>query len=652
MFVKGLNRIPWQIKLVILMLFMAILPSLLISYSITDIIRNELKFNINNQLIYSSKSIAVSIDSKLKKNLEILDFTKSVFENPNLDAQQKIAAVISSVEKINNIISMTLLVEDNGRLNEAISSKKDFILRNNQATPIPDELKTFSFNKASFNSSQTSFIERPFYNREMNSWIIHASAKVQTEKLPRAYLVATFDLSDISQEIENHLLNKMGTVFVTDSSDSEFLSSNLLTQFPEKITKEATSLLKSKNRITFVNNYSDDKAGNYVSCFSYTETVNWVVVVNIQEATAYAAVNKAFMFFVLFIGISIILSIITALLFSNHMSKPIINMANVSQKIAEGNFNVHIDYEAKDSIGLLSSSLGKMGSQLEKNFNEINEQKQQLKDYSKNLEIKVEQRTNELSESNKDLKKAYKKVLELNEEKNEFLGIAAHDLKNPLIAISSFADILKTDKDLPEKQQHDFLDEIMNASRHMFAIVKNLLDVNAIEQGNLNTKMESISLKLILREVVAQYKEAASRKNINIIEQHVTEKFNVNADYNLSLQIIQNILSNAIKFSPVNKNIFLTVRSPEDLTMIEVCIKDEGPGFTDADKKKMFQKFSRLSARPTGGEHSTGLGLSIVKKLVEMLGGAIRIESEAGKGAEFIIALPKAVDESLNHEKN
>ena len=300
----------------------------------------------------------------------------------------------------------------------------------------------------------------------------------------------------------------------------------------------------------------------------------------------------------------------------------------------------------------MSNSLGKMGSQLEKNFKQINDQKQQLEDYSKNLEIKVEQRTNELNESNKDLKKAYQRVLELNEEKNEFLGIAAHDLKNPLIAVSSFADILKTDKELPEEQQHDFLNEIINASKHMFAIVKNLLDVNAIENGNLNTKMENLSVRLLIREVIAQYSTAAEKKSIELIEQYETEEDNVYTDHNFSLQVIQNILSNAIKFSQQNKKIYLRVLSPGKKNEIEIRIKDEGPGFTDADKKKLFQKFARLSARPTGGEHSTGLGLSIVKKLVEMLGGSIEIESEAGKGAEFIISLPKGADEPQSNENN
>ena len=290
---------------------------------------------------------------------------------------------------------------------------------------------------------------------------------------------------------------------------------------------DAKILLKSSDKIKLTNNYSDPKFGNYVACFSYPTAVDWVVVSVIRENSAYASVHDAFIFFSVFLVLSAFVSIIAVILFSRHLSKPIIKMAEASKTIAGGHFNVDIDYTANDSIGTLSKSLSKMSGQLKEYFDEVHRQKMELEEYSRNLEKKVEERTNDLSESNKELKKAYRRVLELNEEKNEFMGIAAHDLKNPLVAVSSFADILKDDKDLTEEQRTDFLDEIMKASSRMFFIVKNLLDVNAIEQGKLNTKMERISVRAILDEILPQYTMAAAQKNINI----------------QTLQIIQNIRS-------------------------------------------------------------------------------------------------------------
>ncbi|NMB82358.1 MAG: HAMP domain-containing histidine kinase [Ignavibacteria bacterium] len=378
----------------------------------------------------------------------------------------------------------------------------------------------------------------------------------------------------------------------------------------------------------------------FVSCFSRTEAVDWVVVASIKEEAAYATVNEAYLFYGLFAAISIVLAIIIALTFSKHLSKPIIKMAEVSKNIAQGNFDARIKYIAKDSIGTLNESLGQMGTQLKKNFAEIENQKKQLEDYSKNLEIKVEERTNELNESNKELKKAYHRVLELNEEKNEFLGIAAHDLKNPLVAINAFAEIIKTDKELPPEQKEDFLDEIMKASQRMFAIIKNLLDVNAIEQGKLNTKPEKISVNLLLDETTAQFIDSIAKKQLNVVKEYKDDLFLL-ADYNLSLQVLQNIFSNAVKFSPPQKNIYISAQKSSEAGFVDISIQDEGPGFTEQDKMKLFQKFAKLSARPTGGEHSTGLGLSIVKKLVEMMSGKIKLV-EGEKGAKFIVAFPEA----------
>ncbi len=640
------NKIPWQIKLLFLMLAMAILPSLLISYSVINVIRNELKSNINMQLLYSASSVSSSINSKIKKSFEIIDLVKKTVENPVLDSNQKVAFIVSMVEEIDNVLSVGLFVKEDNIYASAIYTQKDYVRKgNNQITPIDNSLKQIDFSKINFGANKTSYITPPVFNRQIQLWVSTIIIKVNIPNMPKAYLAANINLNEIAEEVENSILSKIGYLFITDSSSTKFLSSKFNYSVPNQIMHEGIKLLNGESNATFVNNYSNSQEDNYVACYSYPNQTKWVVVALIKESSAYAVVKETFIFFALFLGLSIILSIITALLFSKHISKPIIKMANTSHLIANGNFDIPIEYTAKDSIGLLNNSLSGMGKQLKKNFKEIEEQKNQLEDYSKNLEVKVEERTNELSETNKELKKAYKRVLELNEEKDEFLGIAAHDLKNPLTAVSAFAEILKEDKDLSVEQHDDFLDEIAKASSRMFFIVKNLLDVNAIEQGKLNTQMQRVSLRAIVNEMSAQFKEEVAKKNINLIESFQTDETDVIADYNLALQVVQNVLSNAIKFSPFNKNIFLTVRNSPINENIELSIKDEGPGFTPADKEKLFKKFARLSARPTAGEHSSGLGLSIVKKLTEMMNGTIVLESESGKGAEFIITLQNATKE-------
>jgi len=635
-----LNKLPWHIKLVLLMLITAVVPALLISYGVIGLIRDELKSNINGQLIYSANSIASSIDSKLKKDLEILLLSKEIVENPDLGSNEKIALLVSSVQKIDNLILLNISVKEKDKIVEVLNTQKDYVIFiNKEKKLIPPDIKEKVFGRIRLEHISDTYIFQPFYEKELRKWLVVIAVKLNDKIFPNGYLIALFDLSDAVYEIEKNLLNNIGFVFVSDTSGVKFLTNNFLNDVPPAIIDDGKSLAKSKSTVSFVNNYSHSHGGVYVSCFARTQTTDWVVIASVKEEAAYATVNEAYLYYSLFVAISVVLVIIIALTFSKHLSKPIIKMAELSQKIADGNFDAQITYTAKDSIGELSYSLSKMGGQLKKNFAEIELQKKQLEDYSKNLELKVEERTNELNESNKELKKAYHRVLELNEEKNEFLGIAAHDLKNPLVAISAFAEIIKTDKDLPPEQKEDFLNEIMKASNRMFAIIKNLLDVNAIEQGKLNTNPERISAKQLIDETISQFKDALIKKELNVVAECEDNLFLL-ADYNLSLQILQNIFSNAIKFSPSNRNIYIFCNESKEEGFIDITVQDEGPGFNENDKKKLFQKFAKLSARPTGGEHSTGLGLSIVKKLIEMMGGTIRLE-ESERGAKFVLTFPR-----------
>lgn len=641
-----LKKIPWQIKLTALMVIMSIIPGLIVSYNILDIIKNELKFNINEQLKYSSETISNNINITLKKNIELLNFTSSYLNKDDISGDTKVNLLISQLEKTDNLLSILVLLKKDGKFEEAAAIQKEVIeLSNGKKTQLTKEFKDNVLSELGNANIDVTYVGKPKFNKQLLKWTSVISIPLPKTFFPSGCLVGVFDLSDLEVAIQNSIVNRIGTVFISDSLVDKFLTTKIITDIPVAITNDIIKILQSKTDIRLVNNYKDKNLGNFVCSYVKTSIPKWLVVSIVNEDAAYATINETLIFFTVFFATTIILSIFVALLFSKHLSKPIIDMANISGKISEGDYDVNINYIANDSIGFLGSSLAKMGKQLKQSFTKIADQNKQLEDYSKNLEKKVEERTAQLNESNEELKKAYHRVLELNQEKNEFLGIAAHDLKNPLTAISSFAEILKTDKDLDQEQFEDFLNEIIKASGRMFSIVKNLLDVNAIEQGKLNVKMTSVSVRLLIDEMTAQFSEALQKKNMEIIESFEIDNPEIFADFNIALQVIQNILSNAIKFSQPQKKIYITVRQTSDAKNIEISIKDEGPGFTENDKKKLFQKFAKLSARPTGGEHSTGLGLSIVKKLVEMMGGTIRLESEHGKGADFILTFPKVIKE-------
>ncbi len=250
-----------------------------------------------------------------------------------------------------------------------------------------------------------------------------------------------------------------------------------------------------------------------------------------------------------------------------------------------------------------------------------------------NTHLRLKKARDIILQQNEELKK-------LNDEKNEFLGIATHDLKNPLNSIKGLAElILMEDGETPKDEILEYAGLIKSSSDYMLQIILDLLNVNAIEEGRINYELTYFDIGELVHTLVDKFRMQAEAKQITL---HYNSSFPMQfceADMTRMQQVIENLISNAIKFSQFNKNIWIDLKKGRTFGTIIVQIKDEGPGLSSEDLTKLFGKFVRLSPRPTNGENSTGLGLSIVKKLVEAMNGEIWCESELGKGATFILEL-------------
>ncbi len=247
------------------------------------------------------------------------------------------------------------------------------------------------------------------------------------------------------------------------------------------------------------------------------------------------------------------------------------------------------------------------------------------------LEEMVKERTTELSEANENLRA-------LNELKNQFIGMASHDLRNPLGHIRGFSELLYEDGgNFSPEEQKQFLETIYSSSDHMLALVNHLLDISVIESGQLKLNIEPCSLDELGRERVHIFDVHARKKNMAF---HLSfpEIRDIPLDKSQISQVLDNLISNAIKFSPKGSNVYLSMEIEH--SMVKVSVRDEGPGLSQEDQGKLFGTFQKLSAKPTGGEKSTGLGLAIVKKIIETHGGSIKAESQLGSGTTFVFFLP------------
>jgi two-component system, sensor histidine kinase and response regulator len=270
----------------------------------------------------------------------------------------------------------------------------------------------------------------------------------------------------------------------------------------------------------------------------------------------------------------------------------------------------------------------------------------------------------ELKSSKEKLINYSKKLENLIEQKNEFLGIAAHDMKNPINAILGSAGILLSDISASQIDDNDTkkkiiynLNSIRDTSRFMLRTVTELLNTETLDSGSIHLQIHSCDAGKIVQSVINHNRLAAEAKRLKIHTSNLTGSI-VNLDEDRFWEITDNLVSNAIKYSPYNKNIYISiykainsnlripgksddyfVRDNDSLFSMILSVRDEGPGLTNDDRKRIFGRFQKLSATPTGGEGSSGLGLSIVKKLVEMHEGNVWVESEQGNGSNFLVRM-------------
>lgn len=234
-----------------------------------------------------------------------------------------------------------------------------------------------------------------------------------------------------------------------------------------------------------------------------------------------------------------------------------------------------------------------------------------------------------------ELENQKERLEEINKEKNKLIGVVAHDLRSPLNSVKGLINIYETENDEIEKKR--FMDLIKVSTDRMRDMINRILDVSAIESQQIQLRLEEVNITELLNELILNFQILAKTKNQQIYLHSHGERTLV-LDKNYLIQVIENLVSNAFKYSENNTETKIVLEEFE--TKFRISIIDQGPGITEEEQKSLFKEFTTLSSITTAGEKATGLGLSIVKKYVEGMGGEIWCESEIGIGSKFIIEFP------------
>lgn len=230
------------------------------------------------------------------------------------------------------------------------------------------------------------------------------------------------------------------------------------------------------------------------------------------------------------------------------------------------------------------------------------------------------------------------KLSELNYEKNSLISIVSHDLNTPFATIQIWGQVLQDDFDRLTEEQQKAMNRILQAGLYGERLIRQILDVERADIGNHKMQLEKFDLRAFTEEMVENFKPMANRKRI-ILHTEIGKKVYILSDRYLVSRICENLLSNAIKYTPQGRNVWMQLN--EDQDTISIKVRDEGVGIDKEELPYLFSKYSKISSRPTDGEGSNGLGLSIVKRIVEEINGRITCESEVGKGSVFTVLLKK-----------
>ena len=328
---------------------------------------------------------------------------------------------------------------------------------------------------------------------------------------------------------------------------------------------------------------------------------------------AFAPLRRELMIQAIFLGAVLLAFLLYSLFAAREQIKPLKEIEEFLRRVSNKDFSYVPRIHARDERRTIFKSLNQL-----------------------RLKLRRVDRLNTL-----ELEKRNLRLEELNEQKNQFLGTAAHDLRNPLGVIQGFASFLLEDAaDRMEPEHRMFLERIHGSSESMLHLVNDLLDIARIESGALDLNLQPTDPREFVRNAVELNRVLAGKKQIQIGDEYDPAVGAIPMDVPKMEQVLNNLLGNAIKFSEMGTQIVVRVSVRPNGDGVAISVRDQGQGIPAAELKQIFRPFTRASTRATAGERSTGLGLAIVNRIVQGHGGTIEVASEVGHGSTFTVLLP------------
>jgi signal transduction histidine kinase len=257
-----------------------------------------------------------------------------------------------------------------------------------------------------------------------------------------------------------------------------------------------------------------------------------------------------------------------------------------------------------------------------------------------NTQLRESLAMSELRHKNFELEEQARRVQEADRLKSEFLAMMSHELRTPLNGIIGFSEFILDEKPGPlNPKQREYMSDVLTSGRHLLELINDILDLSKVEAGKMELHPEPLRLAKVIEEVCAIINPMAMKKNINVTTTLDKRLDRLTLDSQKLKQVLYNLLSNAVKFTPEGGKIEITAK-PSGENEFLLLVRDSGAGIRPEDLGKLFMAFQQLHSAGARPHDGTGLGLALTKKIVELQGGTLKVESELGRGSLFAVTLP------------
>jgi len=532
--------------------------------------------------------------------------------------ENTLAQTISAFGKIENAFGEIFATDVSGRLVAATNQTTDYWQADEDWWQ-----QAYDSGKGRLYLSRVSFDE----SARMYSIDVCVPVRVTEgdERRVVGIIKAVLDISRISQNIAEIDIGEGGRGMLASDDGTVVFSKGLIPlqeKLPSQMIPDASV---EKNSGWFVARIPDEP--DVLVGFARLPRYPWSVIVSQETTHAFAPVHRL-LWYISLPGVALILVFFFLGLYlaERRVASPLSLLTRTVKRVADGDLTQNVQINSKDEIGELASSFNQMVSNLEKRSSEISE-------LTLNLEKKIEERTQELELANAKLRKADRL-------KSEFLANMSHELRTPLNAIIGFAELMRDGicGELNENQMASVID-IHESGKHLLRMINDILDLSKVEAGKMELQPEEFSVAQAFDDIQSIVRDMANKKKLSLQTIVPEDLPDIYADQVKFKQIMYNLLSNAVKFTLEGGDITVEASFNDDKFLISVA--DTGIGVRPEDHETIFDEFKQLDSSRSRQYEGTGLGLALTKRLVELHGGEIWVESEGlGMGSKFSFTLP------------